>query len=224
MSKYFAQSKCWKTTFKNPTILLWTLFQINIYIVWDPLSFAALSHQQAMRFTNVKMSESVGRSIEKTLKWGSKSTSAKWVLATCIIVLNSKTSHIYMWEWNVVTFNYTESETKLLYCCMFRLRMSEHGPRTRSNLKKKMSVQIPVYELLQTFSWPGAVQLDTLEWSLCGHCGSSRSERWHWDTDEGRRCKTRDCSQTIQMLSSFLPAEHDNMNVSRSAWPQMIEM
>ena len=28
----------------------------------------------------------------------------------------------------------TDSDTKLLYCWMFRLRMSEHGPRTRSNL------------------------------------------------------------------------------------------
>lgn len=28
----------------------------------------------------------------------------------------------------------TDSDTKLLYCWMFRLRISEHGPRTRSNL------------------------------------------------------------------------------------------
>lgn len=27
----------------------------------------------------------------------------------------------------------TDSDTKLLYCWMFRLRISEHGPRTRSN-------------------------------------------------------------------------------------------
>ena len=113
-----------------------------------------------MRFTNVKMSESVGRPIEKTLKSGSKSTFAKWVLATCIIVLNSKTSHIYMWGWNVVTFNYTESETKLLYCCMFRLRMSEHGPSTRSNLEKKTSwhrereIQIYVFWNVQ-LTWRG---------------------------------------------------------------------
>lgn len=29
-------------------------------------------------------------------------------------------------------FLQTDSETKLLYCWMFRLRISEHGPRTRS--------------------------------------------------------------------------------------------
>lgn len=28
----------------------------------------------------------------------------------------------------------TDRDTKLLYCWMFRLRISEHGPRTRSNL------------------------------------------------------------------------------------------
>lgn len=28
----------------------------------------------------------------------------------------------------------TDSDTKLLYCWIFRLRISEHGPRTRSNL------------------------------------------------------------------------------------------
>lgn len=31
-------------------------------------------------------------------------------------------------------FFYTESDTKLLYWVMLRLRMSAHGPRTRSNL------------------------------------------------------------------------------------------
>ncbi len=30
------------------------------------------------------------------------------------------------------TLNQTESDTKLLYCWMLRLRMSEHGPKTRS--------------------------------------------------------------------------------------------
>ena len=53
----------------------------------------------------------------------------------------------------MVTVHYTDNDTKLLYCAMLRLRMSEHGPSTRSKR---------VRSILTHFSKPRATTVAAL--------------------------------------------------------------